>query len=35
MRIIALAAITLALLAGCKPVTALPDPGITVQTGQQ
>lgn len=35
MRIAILAAIAIALLSGCKPVSALPDPGITVQTGQQ
>ena len=35
MRILILAAIAISLLTGCKPVSALPDPGITVQTGQQ
>ena len=31
MRIAILAAIAIALLGGCKPVSALPDPSITVQ----
>jgi len=35
MRIAILAAIAIAVLSSCKPVSALPDPSITVQMPAQ
>jgi ABC-type glycerol-3-phosphate transport system substrate-binding protein len=32
MKLLAIALAAAALCAGCKPVSALPDPGITVTT---
>lgn len=32
IKTVALLLITIGLCAGCKPVSALPDPGITVTT---